>query len=313
MAADVPAKGTVRSIWCDLVAAAVNDARRTQVPAYLTLAGPHGRDIELLIDRNLLTVTELGQIATDEVWKVVAVESSPTAVTALQRRFPGLRILGQNVADLLRGAGATSWPPNSERRWFQALVVNLDLNTPLHCSVEHDQAVFPVVRWIEKIAQLHAERPVLDWRLCLTLNADLPWTEDVAVRVCAFLSENIERDAAFEAACRAHLGERMLGLIRDGAGSEVLSTESSERQLLLMAFVPKRVAHDVRPQGWRVSTEHNLAYAGGVESRSAMVTWVLRFRWDADARDRPDRIARDTLASILQHAGTLGDDGGLPY
>src|SRR5689334_3514429 len=105
MAKKRPAKEHLRQLWVDEVRGASDASTDKSVPLYLTLPGAQVLDIRALIKGGLLTTTETGAVAKDEVWKVVAVEESEPAVAVLLGEIPGLRVLTSAIQNVLRGPG----------------------------------------------------------------------------------------------------------------------------------------------------------------------------------------------------------------
>src|SRR3569832_2316096 len=184
MGADRPDKQRIRSLWLKEVMSASCAAETDEVPLYLSLPGALGKDIELLVEAGVVTLADNRAIAAGDEWKVVAVESSSSAVLELKKRFSGLRVLNQNIQGILRSTGPLTWPRGDHVRYCRAHVVNLDLNASL--QAERDELghyVFPTVQLIANLARLHVEPPALDWVLCLTVAAQINWEDDVCDQV----------------------------------------------------------------------------------------------------------------------------------
>ena len=242
---------------------------------------------------------------------LVAIESSAGAVIELQRRFPGLKILQEPVANLLHSSSPLTWPTGETRRFFRACVVNLDLTESLAAEVQNDQLIFPVLSWVHKVTQLHAAPPRLNWTLCLTLHGEISWTQRSDKLACIFLRENFERDHEFSAQAKAVLGDDLHDAICRRPGRVgIRDLEADIQQRILMVLVPKQIAFDAHSVGWSVDTVENLRY-GGTERRAPMVTWVLRFTWDTRARTQPDKVYREALARSLLRGGHIDSDGVL--
>jgi hypothetical protein len=311
MAAERPEKRTVRGLW-------VEEARRIDpgwmpgdVPLYLTLPGELGGDIRALADEGIIELAENGAIVGAEDLKLVAVESAPGAVIELQRRFPGLKVLQASVGNLLRSTSPTAWPTGETKHFFRARVVNLDLNDPLEAKVENNQLVFPVLAWVHKLAVLHGAAPQVDWTLCLTLHGAVKWSARSDQMACQFLRSNFERDEEFSAHARAALGDALHADICDRPGRVgVRNLDVEAQQRVLMVLVPKQIAFDAHSAGWSIDTVENLRY-GGTAARAPMVTWVLRFTWDARARTQPERLYREALGRSLLRRGRIDANGAL--
>ncbi len=74
-----------------------------------------------------------------------------------------------------------------------------------------------------------------------------------------------------------------------------------------MMTLPKLITQRVQNQGWRIATEQNLRYGG--KGNAPMVTWIVRFTWDAGAIAAPDAAHRDALAGIFHFVGLIREDG----
>lgn len=131
MAENRPAKQTIRSLWLEEVRTMAEQYPNSDEPWYLTLPGAEGRDIQLIIDEGLVSLTEVNSIAEEDQWKIVAVERKNRAVLNLQEKFIGLKIKEVDFGTLIRGDGPFAWPDGDDIKYCRARVVNLDLNSPL--------------------------------------------------------------------------------------------------------------------------------------------------------------------------------------
>jgi hypothetical protein len=304
-----PEKEKMRELWVDAVRAV--DCDSSGPPLYLTLPGAHGLDIQRLIDAGLVRLERNGAIASEDLWKVVAVESNNQAFLSLKERLSGLRVLNQDIRGILASTGPLTWPQGEHERWCRAHVVNLDLNSSLRCErVDGGRSVFPTVQLIWKLAQLHLKPPALDWVLCLTLAAKIDWEEEHCHMVHQFLRENFEREERFAGACRALLGGR---LFKSLSGSEPLDMNrlsGADQQALLMVFVPKKIVSETHGLGWRVTTTHNLRY-GGASRSQRMVSWLIRFTQEPRVAREPRAVYSESLVEALAGAGIIQPDGEL--
>jgi hypothetical protein len=305
-----PEKGTIRTLWIEEALQRSTEYPDDEGTLYLTLCGGEGREISLLAERGLIGRTEIGAINEADRHRVVAVESSSLNYAKLRRKFPGLKILEVPFQSIVRGEGPTRWPSGDDEQYCRARIINLDFNDPLKSKEEEDGAVvFPVIIWIEKLARLHAEIPRRDWSLCLTLNGGVVWSEAASIFTQHFLAENFTREERFANSCRRFLGEELFEQIRGRDPVSFTALSRTVQQQVLMAVVPKLITRTVHGQGWRIQTEKNLRYGG--PDHAPMVTWVVRFTWDPAGLATPDRIYRDGIASILQHAGVIEEDGNI--
>jgi hypothetical protein len=86
--------------------------------------------------------------------------------------------------------------------------------------------------------------------------------------------------------------------------------DAQRQQRVLMVLVPKQIAFDAHTRGWSIDTVENLRY-GGFGDRAPMVTWVLRFSWDARARTQPEQLYREALGRALARQGHIDAEGVL--
>ncbi len=71
-----PEKRAVRELWVGEVETLNPIAEELQCPLYVGLTGAKGLDIQLIINKGLVTRTEVNAIATKDAYKLVAIESS---------------------------------------------------------------------------------------------------------------------------------------------------------------------------------------------------------------------------------------------
>ncbi len=300
-------KHVIREFWVQEIQQYTETYPQDDGPVYLTLSGAEGRDIHQAVAHGLLTLTEAGAVATEDQGKVVAVESNAQAVLQLQRRFPGLKIINKDFQSLVGGPGLFNWPGRDDKRSCRARIVNLDLNGELKATTEDGNIVFPIIMWIDKLARLHGRVPRRDWTLCLTLHGELHWDADVCSFVRQFLRDNFEREPLFADCCSDLLGATFVTDISAETPIDFSAWPLAAQQRLLMVIVPKLIAHRVHDQGWKVHTERNLRYGGS--AYAPMVTWVIRFTWDAEAVSSPGATLRDALTGIFYDVGFIHEDG----
>lgn len=113
----------------------------------------------------------------------------------------------------------------------------------------------------------------------------------------------------FRASCLSLLGADLIARIEGGDSDELSGLRAEERQALLQAFVPKKIAHMVRAHGWLVKTVRNVRYGGG--DHAPMVTWAFSFDWDLRATSTPTLIYREALVGIFENPGHIAADGSL--
>jgi hypothetical protein len=308
MGDDRPEKRVIRSIWLDVVVQFSEAYNNDSVPLYLTLSGAEGRDIQLLAEQELIQLTETGAVAAVHRHRVVAVEQNTQAAAELQVRFPGLKIIDYPFQNLLRSESPFRWPNGEDEQFCCARVINLDLNQPLSATDEGGNATFPIIRWIEKLGEIHRSRR-LDWCLCFTLHGEINWSLDVSSAVQDFLAENFEAEPEFGASCRDLLGDDLFEDMVATRAVDLARLSVEQQQHILMIFVPKKIAKLLCHQGWRVETQRNLRYGG--DARAPMVTWVMTFTYDARAARRPLSLYRASLRLALSGAGKIEEDGSI--
>jgi hypothetical protein len=262
-----------------------------------------------MVERGIISLTEVSSVIAEHQEKVVAVESSPLAVGELQAKYPGMKILETDYRNLVRGTNPLRWPTGADEKYCKARIINLDLDESLAAITTGGQIEFPLLSCVQKFAQLHANAR-MEWVLCLTLHAQINWTQPVSTGVQQFLNENFDVEPDFEAECRALIGAELCDLIKENRDIDFSTLREKEQQAIMMAFVPKKVSHLVVNQGWLVTTVRNLRYGGPAENGVApMVTWVMRFSWDTRASRRPRHVYRESLKEIFNGAGTVAEDG----
>lgn len=304
---DRPAKQTVRQLWLTEVRAAAQRYVDDDVPLYITLGGAAGNDIKMLLDDGLVELTETGAIAEKDYKRVVAVESSNSAILELQSRYPGLWIKEAPFENLLRGQGRLTWPTGEDRVVCRARIVNLDLNAPLTAFIQ-DGVTFPALVWIEKLAVLHAEPPLKEWTLCLTLHGELNWEHEVNEWARALLNDNVLREPQFGAYLTQLLGADLVASMRKGDTAELVALPRVEQQKIIMVLVPKLIAMPAHLRGWRLTTDVNFRY-GGDAAHAPMVTWILHFAPDEGLGAEPNQLYNDALVGIFKRCGVITANG----
>lgn len=305
-------KLTIRSLWLEEVKSIAEQYPDSEVPWYLTLSGAEGRDIELLIEKGLISLTEVGSIDEKDQHKVVAVENSNKAVLQLQKKFVGLKIKEVQFRDLIRGEGMLRWPQGEDEKYCRAHIVNLDLNSSLKGISDNGDVKFPILDWIRKLCQLHIESPRNDWTLCLTLHGKVAWRKKVKEEVNRwmrqFLLENLRREPDFARSCKEFFEEALYKQISDCNELDFTALDRQDQQKVIMVMVPKIIAELVHSQGWSVSTERNLRY-GGEGKHAPMVTWIVKFTWRGEATATPDARYKSALRDIFSGAGVVTERG----
>jgi hypothetical protein len=311
MAEDRPEKQRMRALWADAYER-IKQARPNLAPQprLLTMPGIEASDIQVLIDRGLVEVTESKAIAEDELPNIAAVESDLAAIAALKNRFPGMRIIRDTVANALHSEAGSIYPSGIPKLLLRADMVNLDLNQPLVPRFAGLQLEFPVLRHVQKLAQLHADSPRVNWTLCLTLHGEVHWDSDAREAVCRFLAENCTREPAFADAMFALLGEETSNAIISLCPDDLPLEDVEMQQTLLMVCVPKRILSDVHTQGWALTCRHNVRY-GGADMKAPMVSWIIDFVEDPRGSSEPDALYRECLRSVLDNTARIDAAGDL--
>lgn len=304
MRAERPEKKTVRQLWIDKLEPYHAECPEAEL-LYVFLPGAEGHEIELLAQSNFIQLTETGGIAQTSMPRIAAIESNKLAVAALQKRFPGLKIYETNFQGLIRGEGLLTYPHGEHRDCCRARVLNLDLNAVL--LVHGDEYSFPILRWIQKLGEIHSLTPRLDWCLYLTLHGEIKWEQHTSAIIRQFLSENFNRATEYSNRARQILGERIFAMISAGQEIDFSTLERELQQKILMLFVPKKIADLVRTQLWRLETEVNLRY--GQPQHAPMVTWIIHFKHDPRAAATPDAVYIESVNGVLQSAGQINSRG----
>lgn len=310
MAAERPAKDVVREMWISKLRGAMELRIDGDQPVLLTLAGAEGHDIQRMIDRGLIETTEVGGIAAHDQNVVVAVENSPTAILALQRKFPGLRIRQSLFSGMLAGDSRIRYPNGKDQTYCRAQVVNLDLNQSLVPRENHGSRYFPIIRWIEKLSELHSVPPI-DWTLCLTLHGQIHWDANTSDEAQRFYRENVDRSPELESQLTVLLGQEIHSGIMADTAFDMSSIDRAVQQKILMLMVPKYIVRSVTSAGWRVSTSANLRYGGS--SHAPMVTWIFDFQWDDMSVSEPDTLYKQCVGDILTEAGQITEEGDVVF
>jgi hypothetical protein len=296
-------KKAVRSLWLQTLGAYSEKYPNQKELLYVTLPGAEGIEIGLLAEHEFIRLTETGGISQESMFRIAAIESSKPAVGALQKKFPGLKIYETDFKGLIRGDGLTSYPTGEHKNCCRARIINLDMNEIL----TYDGASFPILAWIQKLGEMHAAAPRIDWCLYLTLHGEVRWTSEACHAVRQFLSENFARALQFASSARSLLGNDLFDKIAGDGELHFPDLNRELQQKILMTFVPKKIADLVRSQMWRLETRANLRY--GQSGHAPMVTWIIDFTFDSRAAGRPDAVYLDSVNGILAAAGQIDSQG----
>lgn len=300
-------KKIVRSLWIEEIMKIHDqyDDESTE-PLYLTLPGAEGHDIQLLIDNELISLTEVKSISEIDQKKIVAVESNNKSVLSLQKKFIGLKIKEVNFINLIHGEELFSWPPrrSEDEICCRAKVINLDLDSPLQAK---ESGVFPVLRWIYKLCQIHTRPSPSDWTLFLTLHGELRLPSTINTWLREFLIDNMSREKKFNRYLKYFLGKDLYLKIKEDVSIDFNTFDREDMQRLIMVIVPKIIAMKIHNNGWRVRTEKNLCY--GSEGNAPMVTWIIKFIWNGATTVTPDSLYRSSIKDIFLCTGRISNDG----
>ncbi|MBN1188220.1 MAG: hypothetical protein JXA46_00555 [Dehalococcoidales bacterium] len=296
----------VRGLWVEEVKSIAKKNPDSEVPWYLTLSGAEGRDIQLIIDQGLIQLTEVNSISDVHQGKIVAVERNNQAILQLQKRFIGLRIKEVNFSELIRNDSNFTWPQGEDIKCCCAHIINLDLNTSLMARQENERIIFPVVEWIKKLCTIRTPK-FKKWVLCLTLHAQIDWSDEISEYMSSFLSENIGREPVFANYCKRLFGEELYSYLSQGVQTDFKQFNRTDQQKLIMVIVPKMISRLVHNDGWQVHTQNNLCY--GSEGHAPMATWIFEFTWNEKFSATPDAIYRSALRDIFSAIGTITQQG----
>ncbi|WP_425153798.1 hypothetical protein [Candidatus Palauibacter sp.] len=277
-------------------------------PLFLTLPGPAAHDVQLLIEEGLLELTETGAVSSTHQFRVVCVEQDGQAVTELNRRFPGMKIIEASFENLISWQTQFNWPSRSDRRLFCARIVNLDLNRSFVARRTHDIMVFPILEVVRKLLEIHTNPEPIRWTLCLTLHAETPWSSHVAESARTFMCENLDRDTQFRLLASSVLTNPFIERLFSGSSIDFMSLDRVEQQRFLMVFLPKKIAQLVQNRGWRLVTKQNLRY--GTPPHAPMATWMLEFIPQESLISTPDTAYRQALHGIFQNSTRITAAGG---
>lgn len=290
---DRPAKDVIRRWWVEEVAQRKTMAMELEVPAYLTLPGIEGRDIQMLIEHGVIGVTEAGGIAEADHRLLVAYESRLPTVARIKQKFPNLDVQSQSIQHALRGPALDNYPDRKAKKRLRALVVNLDLN----CSWKPDQAgEVDVLAMVEKFGRIHGPAPDRDpvsWCLALTLHAQLDGDAMGLALHTAFLQEQVAHHSVLRDLMAALQGDWLTEPL------DLAQLRGARAQSLLILILSTKIAGLV-DQGWELVATHVAAYGHDVHGRAPMVTFVVSLRHGHDVKASP-------VAARARFYGTVGD------
>lgn len=303
MAAERPAKQTIRGWWVEQSRTRVDLARQLDAPLYLTLPG-QGRDVEALIEAGVVRVNESGGIIDEDSGLVVAVEANLVAANELRKKFPNITAKSVSMQNLLAGPGLTAYPDRRTKAQLRSLVANLDFNCPY--KLEPDGSVVEMSLAF-KLAQLHAhpdDVDVRDWVLCLTFNGS------AIVGDPARIDDQVKflREQGAGSSTLGPLLQNLCPWLHDGY-SLSLETDSIRCQRILLALVPTRLASMLVPLGFSIQCVKAAAYGHDTAGAAPMVTFVFAVKSDPAFRATPETAKRATHESLSGALCEVLDDG----
>lgn len=303
-----PAKAAIRELWMSRLGGLdrVETAGKDE-PLYVTLCGADGFDIHAAVSEGVIRLAETGGIAQEHLWKIVAIEQDNEAVLTLQRTFPGLRILDQNLKSLLKGDGHLAWPSRRERSVWRATCINMDLNSSFEAREDGRGIYFPVASWIYKIAEIHADQTPKNWCLFLTLNASINWNQSVWIHVSKILRENASEHSEFAEGLASVVSEGVVESIMR-AETSMPSIETDDAHGLLLAIVPKQICQFL-PDAWAVEIDASLRYGGGSSMAAPMVSFIVNFVHDGELAGRRDVAYQRSIQTIFSSTNYVDDSG----
>lgn len=308
MGLDCPAKDFLRKRWVDLVRQFKDAGLSDGGFLYLSLPGKHGRDIQALIDSEILEVTETGALTEESQDLVAAVESNGRAVVELQRKYSGLKIYEKSIHDLLRGGKLTTFPDGRDKRFAGARIINLDFDKPVHDDPDNPEKRFPVVNLIKKIGLLHKEEGHATWALCITFNSTLQWAASSIKEARSLIVENIHTHSEFRDMLSECLGEEALVKIEEDEGFFDAMNDLDFSQRFLSAFIPKRLGYELLDQKWLISVSECYRYYS--PNGAPMASWVFVLKCpEEDGEVNKLTIYRKNVLSILRKFLFIDEDG----
>ncbi|MBB5633743.1 hypothetical protein BKA04_001966 [Cryobacterium mesophilum] len=305
-----PAKSTIRARWLQIIKEYEKHWSSDEV-LYTTLCGAEALDIRMMVADGLIKATEVGGIADSDKGKVVAVEAGLDALLQLRQSIPGLRVIDQRIDYIVGGASdPNKFPEKKKRDAARARVINLDFNGPL--KLDHDaQNGFkhPDLETVRKLAALHGKPEVrAPWCLLLTFQSEITWSVSTQQEVFRYLSANASEHHGFGRQLKAFYGDELFDLITGDQSFDISTHTRQSQQLLLSAFVAKRVALLASTSGWKVTTRANWRY-GGEDLTAPMCTWIFDFSWDPRGDSNSHAVYQDSLSDVLSATAVVNSGG----
>lgn len=163
----------------------------TQGLRYLTLPAYYRLDVSLLLQENLIEVTQVDHENKPTQVSVAAFESDPTKFGRMQGQSPRFSLLGATTIEK-----ALTEPKNAYyyqlRELFPFDVINFDLTTSL--TPRHEGPYSSTLQAIETVFELQSARAYgLPWALFLTFrNLPSDWEENALRQLLTNLQDNLD-------------------------------------------------------------------------------------------------------------------------
>jgi len=302
-------KKTVRKFW--LQKAEEHAGKGTaSTPLYFTLPGAAATEVNMLIAAGLIKMEENGAIHKDSAHALVCLEYDQKVYLEIQRKYSGLKIIRANVEEFIHGNSRIRFPTGEQEKYCRSKVVNLDLNETWSPKFIQDDALVPVLTWIQKFGAMHERDPRVEWSLLLTLHGECPWDDQQANLMQHTLLEILSDTSECREQLKQWLGEEVFDQITSGGFTGFRTLQRDIQQKLLMWLVPAMISEQCHKQGWAISVAKNLYY--GSEPVAPMVTWVIDFsRTEQKLNYRAEH--NTCLKTILNNTGFINPDGTISH
>jgi hypothetical protein len=304
-----PSKVTIRGLWVEEVKRFTNS---NETPLYVTLPGAHGLDISALVAEGLIRTTETGAIHPEDKDKVTAIEYDAEAVLALNRKFPGLNIVEDNLNNVLSGPTPFAWPPLKMREQLRGRVVNLDFNQAMTGNTTGGRPEFQLLKFVKKISSIQSQPQApaqrRAWTLCLTVNTTCNWSDGLWRAVTSYLRSNCRRNDAFRVQVARLLGNDLRARIEAENNFSLREVGQPEMHRALSLLLPKLIIDEVNDHSWRVVAVWTYLYGDAPEA--PMLTLAVRLEPDNDPITSAERYERNLTFVGIQCGRILAD--GVP-
>lgn len=297
---ELPEKKLLRNKWVDAVKEAEKyHSGNDKYPLYVTLSGPEGKDIELLIKNNIIKITENGAINSDDQWKVVAIEKNGPKATELRNKFPGLKVKDSSVFDLLNDNCNANEKLNNSFLWG-ASVINLDYNSRLEGIIENDRCSFDVIITLKKISEFQLSFESKYWCVLLTLNANLVLDDIFWNEIIKTLKNNRYFNSEF---CNEVDKSEYFKNIDDIYYSSVSKIKDCDKlqQKFVLNLVPNLFSQKIKEHCWEFSVIKAFSYGNNTSGRSRMASWILCLKQKSEDGLQKDLNFENQLSNIINY------------